>query len=682
MLNKNSVFCMGRLTSALVSIVLAMSLASCGGGGDSVGAPSGGSSGGSTPVVVTPVPDPGTPTTPAVPTTPVTPVTPVTPTPPVQAALHPTLSGKLYFNGPGTFVEMDLKTGVERVLRARDGWFWTSRDATDFVTTNRFVEDADFGNTDEELVFFDRDGLQKTRFLKSDGFGDRPEISPTGEHVLVEWSSTDQGDPCCIRIPSIFLRSGGTPVKRYSGYGEYNWMSNGKIVMVKGDSIYIVSSTGTGNLTQFGEPVLLKSFPNNKPFAIVSSPDSSRVAFALAGASSSENHVWIMNIDGSGLKQLTTSNTNEEPSDFSPDGTQVVISQGISFASIGPGFVFAGCPEAYVIPISVMAPLSVGDNIPAPGIKLRSFFSDGSLSSKACIFSRAQWRNPPDVVPNLGTSITGAGINRGLTGKMLYTFAGDFFVTDLFNATKAKPGNRTTDDLSASRDGTELIFSDRFAAGTGVGRAKVSIINPAGVEISSFFTVDGFGGALKFSPDKTRFAANWSSTDIGDPVASIITLFTRTGTRLNRYKDFSGYDWATDNLLYLSSFNELYRVDPTTSAQPTLITRTANSLRDIQISPDGTKVAFIMKSSAWIMNVDGTALRKLTESNVLLGEVAWSPNGKVIAVSERDSPYKTWAVPADGTRVPLNSIVVNTTAFKISEGPNNFVGASSKISWR
>ena len=682
-MNKINLFRLLRLRFHLVTALAALALISCGGGG---GASGGATGGGSTPVVVTPVPDPGNPTIPTTPTTPPTPptppVTPVTPTPPVQAALHPTLSGKLFFNGPATFVEMDLKTGVERVLRARDSSFWTSRDATDFVTTNRFVEDAGFGSSAEELVFFDRDGLQKSRFLKNDGFNDRPELSPSGEHVLVEWHSIDQGDAGGVRVPSIFLRSGGTPVKRFVGYGQYNWMSNGKILLAKGDSIYTVSSTGVGNLTQFGEPVFLKSFPNNAPFALVSSPDSSKIAFALSGAGVSENHVWIMNADGTGLKQLTTSTTNEEPSDFSPDGTQVIISQGISFASIGPGFVVAGCPEAYVIPINLAAPLQVGDNIPAPGIKLRSFFSDGAISSKACIFSRAQWRNAPDIAPNLGTAITGSGTNRGLTGKMLYSFAGDFFVTDLFTLT-VKPGNKATSDLFASRDGTELIFSDRFAVGTTVNNTKVSIINPAGAELSSFFVLEGFGNTLKFSPDKTRFAAEWHNTDIGDAGGiPVITIFSRAGSRLRRYVDYSGYDWATDSNLYLSSFNELYRVDPNTNAQPTLITRTINTIGDMAVSPDGTKLAFIMKGSAWIMNIDGTALRKLTESNVLLSEVAWAPNGKVIAVSEKDSPNRAWAVPSDGTRVPLNSVVVNTSAFKFSEAPGIFLTASSRISWR
>ena len=663
----------------LVSIIASLVLCACGGGG--------GSSGGAI-VGTTPIPDPGTPAVPATPPTappttpPTTPPAPIAPVVPVQAVLNPTITGKLYFNGPTEYVEMDLASGVARVLRPRDSAFWTSRDATDFVTTNRFIEGDDPSSTDEELVFFDRDGLQKSRFLRTDGFGGRPEIAPSGQHVIVEWHSIDQGDAGGVSVPSIFLRSGGAPVKRYAGYGGYHWMSNGKILLSRGDSIFVVTATGTGELTQFSDPVLLKSFPNNTPFGLVSSPDSSKIAFSLPGAGVSENHVWIMNADGTNLKQLTTSNTNEEPSDFSPDGSQLMISQGIAFANIGPGFVVTGCPEAYVIPINLNAPLLISENIAAPGLKLKSYTKDGDVTARSCLFSRAQWRSAPSVTPTLGSAITGAGLNRGLSGKMLYSFAGDFFVTDLSTAT-VMPGNKVTRDVFASRDGTELIFSNRFAQGTGTDNTKVSIINPAGIELLSYFILDGFGNTLKFSPDKTRYAALWSNLDIGDAGGiPVVTIFDRAGNRIKRYRGWDGYDWAPNSMLYMKSLNELYRVDPTTNAQPALITRTASSIGDLSISPDGTQIAFTMKGNVWIMNIDGTALRKVTESNVLLAEVVWSPNGKVLAVTERDSPSRTWAVPADATRVALNTSVINTSAFQIKASPGQLIAVSSRISWR
>ncbi|HEX7979571.1 MAG TPA: LpqB family beta-propeller domain-containing protein [Gemmatimonadaceae bacterium] len=77
-------------------------------------------------------------------------------------------------------------------------------------------------------------------------------------------------------------------------------------------------------------------------------------------------------------------------------------------------------------------------------------------------------------------------------------------------------------------------------------------------------------------------------------------------------------------------------------------------------SPDGTKIVFsatdaaLSTHSLWVVNVDGTGLKKLTTALPadVLGpdSPAWSPDGRRIAfVARRNGQHKIWTMNADGS---------------------------------
>ncbi|MEO7664588.1 MAG: hypothetical protein ABIV26_05625, partial [Candidatus Limnocylindrales bacterium] len=90
-------------------------------------------------------------------------------------------------------------------------------------------------------------------------------------------------------------------------------------------------------------------------------------------------------------------------------------------------------------------------------------------------------------------------------------------------------------------------------------------------------------------------------------------------------------------------------------------------------SPDGTKVAFIRKYSttpphareaAFIVNIDGTGLRQLTDPALDVGRIRWSPDGTQLAFSDQtenrdeDTPQDIWLINPDGS--DLHRITHNT----------------------
>ncbi len=95
------------------------------------------------------------------------------------------------------------------------------------------------------------------------------------------------------------------------------------------------------------------------------------------------------------------------------------------------------------------------------------------------------------------------------------------------------------------------------------------------------------------------------------------------------------------------------------------------------ISPDGQKVAFMSKRDGnweiYVVNIDGSSLQRLTETQVQEGIPAWSPDGQAIAfASDRDGVWAIWAMAVDGS---------NQQQLFVMEGSlDGFVGTDSNAS--
>jgi Tol biopolymer transport system component len=613
-------------------------------------------------------------------------------TDPGQAGLsgiNPNVSGKLYYEAPGHYVELDLATGVERILRPRGVGLGVSADGEDFLMTTRFSPYISFGSSAEELTLFDRDGVTKQRWFKGEGFSGPTLLSPDKKHILVEWSASSRGDEVGVSVPTLFNVSDGTVFKRFIDYDAYQWMPDGRILLARGDALYLADKT-------IGTPTLLKRFTNDYPRALRVSPDGTKIAMTLlantvnSGSSSSDRHVWVMNVDGSNLRQLTTSNGNEDVGDFSPDSQSMIVTQGIAFTAIGPGYIFAGCPESYWIPLNTTAPANLTANNPAPAQQLYSRDEDGDVRSKLCHFSRPYWRNKSVQPQVIGSSSTGSGLNKGLMGSLWYRFAGDIFKTDLFTgATNLLLPKTQGANIHVSLDGTEITFYDRFGPADPSDN-DIVYLNTSGAKIGGFTYPEDFSGQVKQSPDKTKFAVEWHSIDLGDEGGvSVVTVFTRQGQILARFFDVNSWEWLPDGRLAMISYDELIitnvAIPNVRSTVPTTVLKILPDYGSRLVSSrDGRKLAFVMQGSVFTMNIDGSGMKKLTSADrpVTLGD--FSPDGRFLLVESADTPYAAWVVSVDAERVFLGpgSPSSVTRIRSVENGSVRNLYPSGSVSWR
>jgi TolB protein len=76
---------------------------------------------------------------------------------------------------------------------------------------------------------------------------------------------------------------------------------------------------------------------------------------------------------------------------------------------------------------------------------------------------------------------------------------------------------------------------------------------------------------------------------------------------------------------------------------------------DPMYSPDGLKIAFISTHDGdpeiFVMNANGTGLRKLTDNTAVDAAPSWSPDGgKIVFTSDRGGSFELYSMNADGSR--------------------------------
>ena len=163
------------------------------------------------------------------------------------------------------------------------------------------------------------------------GFGSvPPEISPDGMLAAVDWRTSDESkSDIHLRVIDRQARI----VADLPGAGAWAWTPDARLLLVRDDGGMYITDRHFGNerrITNFEGSLL--------PGQLRVSPDGKNVAFVW------QNHIWLVGIDGTNLRQLTNSNLGERAPAWSPDGKSLAFLWGNQVAT----YIDASCPELYV----------------------------------------------------------------------------------------------------------------------------------------------------------------------------------------------------------------------------------------------------------------------------------------------------------------------------------------------
>jgi len=124
-----------------------------------------------------------------------------------------------------------------------------------------------------------------------------------------------------------------------------------------------------------------------------------------------------------------------------------------------------------------------------------------------------------------------------------------------------------------------------------------------------------------------------------DPM--MVIVFDIKGNEMARHKDFFSPTWLPNGRLLISSSANRYGLFITDKSFKSISQIDNNKLQayayNLDVSPSGKRVVFEYNQQIWIMNMDGTKLKRLLRGSKRLRYPVWSPDGKYIAYLRQDS---------------------------------------------
>jgi dipeptidyl aminopeptidase/acylaminoacyl peptidase len=454
-------------------------------------------------------------------------------------------------------------------------------------------------------------------------------------------------------------------------------------------------------------PSLIRQFVNDSPLSPAMSSDGKKIALVLGDPGSNKNQVWVMNADGTGLRAFTKDQFLGSGSpEWSPDGRHLLFlwGSGAVSATIGTGGVIVAgrCPVTYIAPAdATLIDVDAEDRDPnaSPAFIPKRLAEADSTPTDIYTCRRISWRAPlaPAAAVN-GVAASGAGLNAGFTGTLLYKAPGQYYTIDLFSGKQLLKLPANSWAASLSNDASLLTFYTDTPGSFSEDRVRVLRAND-GASMLSFDLAESVRGPMRFSPTNRYLASEWHSIDLGDAgginVATVFDISDANRVLIaRRYFDYDSWAWHPDGRLLLVRGETLYATDKTLSGSAgvgvTALGTFSDVISGLQVSPDGTRLAFTMAGRIWISQLDGSGLRQVTRSSLTENAPVWSPDGRWLAFVQNDVVSSgcrgIWVVPADAQRVFINQLGVPSSAVRLKSAPQNedtvLCDYGGSLSWR
>lgn len=281
-------------------------------------------------------------------------------------------TGHLYIENAETtdgFQQLDLFTGNLYTIPMRynqilEPLMSASRDGQEIVFADGSPDNR--ADNEEQLKVERLDGMITSTFNLYKEFAGMPQLSYDNQYILVYREFEYKDERNGVRV---YDRQ-GNEIAYLGGWGDWSWMPDNRIVLSSGGRLYLTDAAWETR-TQ------IASLQNGISGATVS-PDGSKIAFRMI------NHVWTINIDGSGLKQLTTSAEREMLPDWSPDGKYVAVKNYDGFDD--------SCQHIFIVPADGERVYVNNDGVPSSAKHVWRQRGDGLYNFCQFGWSPPSWR--------------------------------------------------------------------------------------------------------------------------------------------------------------------------------------------------------------------------------------------------------------------------------------------------
>ena len=184
------------------------------------------------------------------------------------------------------------------------------------------------------------------------------------------------------RYSTQVIARDGTELYFYTNSRSPSWLPDGRLVykslndnnLYLSDADYTKPSTLIPNTLDAGAPHV--------------SPDGTRIVFSNKADANASRHLYMLNLDGSARRQVTTSQSAEEPlAVFSPNGKELLVSSYSCVAAGSGGGNFSDSDVLHIISASAtMQDIPLGTSSGAPSEQ-----RDESGATR-CSYGAPSWR--------------------------------------------------------------------------------------------------------------------------------------------------------------------------------------------------------------------------------------------------------------------------------------------------
>lgn len=350
-----------------------------------------------------------------------------------------------------------------------------------------------------------------------------------------------------------------------------------------------------------GAPVDLTPKTESQDYEGAWSPDGSRIAF-VSDRASKNTQLFVMNADGTGVRQLTHDALSHELPGWSPDGKTILFDTSAK----NQGDIYA-----------------IGD--------------DGSGQVRLTSSKRDEWGarwSPDGRWIAFTTEVSFGSFDPEARGKL--------WLMHPDGSGAHQIPKQSEDDISWptwSRDSTRLSYSDTrgdcgiYSVGIDGTHRRV-IVNSC----NGGGTIDVIGRHLSEAPDGTLWYSE-APTSLGDLVTIAPDGSDPVALTSSDFVEYRQPSWSPDGrtIAYTSGANDVWTMSATGRGRRDLTRGDKTDDEEPAWSPDGRTIAFATnrgpKKSVeiFLMDSNGGHQRPLVALPGDSFEPAWSPNGKSIA---------------------------------------------------